>query len=63
MNGNLHLLGVGMVGRISRNPKRPGMGTLSIQVTLAEMPNSGDIEAEESTSYTQAGPPVEGWGH
>jgi hypothetical protein len=31
-----------------------------MQVTLAEMPNSGDMESEEATSCSQAGLPVEG---
>lgn len=31
-----------------------------MQVTLAEMPNSGDTEPEEVTSCNQADPPVEG---
>ena len=29
-------------------------------VTLTKMPNNGDMEPEEATSYSQAGPPVEG---
>ena len=32
-------------------------------VTLAEMPNSGDMEPEETTSSSQTGPPTGEWGH
>ena len=32
-------------------------------MTLAKMPNSGDIEPEETTSSTQTGPSVERQGH
>jgi hypothetical protein len=32
----------------------------SMQVTLAEMPNSADMEPEEVTSFSPAGPTVEG---
>lgn len=35
----------------------------TMQVTLAEIPNSGDMEPEETTSSSHAGPPVEGWEH
>jgi hypothetical protein len=41
----------------------PRSQCLRSQVTLAEMPNSGDMEPEETTSSSQTGPPVEGWGH
>jgi hypothetical protein len=34
-----------------------------MQVTLAKMLNSGDIEPEVTTSSSQAEHPVEGWGH
>ena len=41
------------MGEISRKSQRPGMGEEgAIQVTLAEMPNSGDMETEEA--YRQA---------
>jgi hypothetical protein len=32
-------------------------------VTLAKMPNSGDMESEETTSSSQMGSWVEEWGH
>ena len=32
----------------------------SMQITLAEMRGSGHMESEETTSYSQAAPPVEG---
>ena len=32
-------------------------------MTLAEMPNSGEKEAEETTSSRKTGPPVEAGGH
>jgi hypothetical protein len=32
-------------------------------VTLAEIPNIGEIELEESTSSSQTRPPVEEWNH
>jgi hypothetical protein len=34
-----------------------------MQVILAEIPNSEDMEPEEITSSSQTGPPMEGWGH
>jgi hypothetical protein len=34
-----------------------------MQVTLAEMPNSKNMEPEETTSSSQTGLPVEGWGY
>jgi hypothetical protein len=34
-----------------------------MQVTLAETPNSGDMEPQEVTSCNQAGSPEEGWEH
>ena len=38
------------MGEISRKSQRPGMGEEgAIQVTLAEMPNSGDIEPKVAT--------------
>jgi hypothetical protein len=33
------------------------------EVTLAGMPNNGEMESEETTSSSQTGPPVKGWGH
>lgn len=35
----------------------------SVDMTLAKTHSSGDMEPEEATSYTQAGTPVEEWGH
>jgi hypothetical protein len=35
----------------------------SICVTLSKMTNSRDMEPEETTSSSWAGPPVDGWGH
>ena len=32
-------------------------------MSLAERPNSWDVEPEETTSSSQTGHPVEGWGH
>ena len=52
-------------GEISRKSQRPGMGRLSesMQVTLALMPSSEDMELEKITSISHTGPPVEEWGH
>ena len=35
----------------------------SMQVTLAEMPNSWDMNSAETTSSSQTRTPVDGWGH
>jgi hypothetical protein len=34
-----------------------------MEMTLVEMPNSGEIESEETTSRIYTGPPMEGWGN
>ena len=35
----------------------------SLKMTLAKMPNSGDIETEETSSSVKTLLQVEGWGH
>jgi hypothetical protein len=51
------------VGGTSRKSQRPGMGDNSpISRWLAKMPNSGDMELEDTTSSSQTCP-VEEWGH
>ena len=35
----------------------------SVRVTLAVTHSTGDMEPEEATSYSQAGTPVEQYGH
>ena len=35
----------------------------SIGMSLAEMPNSGEMEPEEAISRTEIWPPVEAWDH
>lgn len=34
-----------------------------MQVILMKMPNSGNMESEETTSSSQSGLTVEGWGY
>ena len=61
-------------GYLICNPK--GVSTHRLRITglvfvchineksdLAEMPNSGNMEPEETTSRSQIGPLVKGWGH
>ena len=55
MNGNLQVPGCGDVGGVSRYSLTPERGRLP--GLSAEMPNSGDMEPEGATSFSQAGPP------
>lgn len=66
MNGNLQLPGMEGEGEnLQEIPETLDMGGSqeSMWVTLAEMPNSRDMEPEEATSYSHAGTPVKGQGH
>jgi hypothetical protein len=54
------------VDRILRKSQRPEMGELpgaNEGDILAQMFNSGYTETEEVISFSQAGTPVERWGH
>ena len=62
MNGNLQLFGGGENFQEIPTWNRGGTQE-SMWVTLAKMPNGGNIELEEATSCRQARPPVEREGH
>lgn len=52
-------------GNIQKVPESWGGGGFqdSTGVTLAEMPNSEEVEPEETMSSSQTGPPVKAWGY
>ena len=60
INGNLQLAGV-VGGDLEDRPETWDRGVFqeSMGMTLAETHSSGDVEAKEATSSSQAGTPLE----
>jgi hypothetical protein len=58
MNENNQLPEMGVWRKVSENWERGGSPD-SMWVTLAKMPNSGDMKAEENTSSSHTGPSME----
>ena len=54
---------VDRVGGVLKKSQRPGKPPGVNGMTLAEMPNSGDMGPEETTSRSQTGSPMEEWGN